>query len=216
MTPEKKIYSDEHWVSHEQMQILEQAEIKKYEWNPKWAMELLNEILYDNPWCIPALEEIADCQLTIWEDEKALKTAQFINSLTTKSYTSYYLTWFIMWKNKNFKESIKFLQQANKLNPNNPEVLRCYGWSLFMLWETWKWISLIERAKNLLSDDTQILNDLAVCKIQTWKIEEWIQLLSDVQEIDPWNQRANHTISFLKNNIKKIEKETSKKEDIKI
>lgn len=183
------------------MQALDKAETDKLNWNPEPAIEILNEILYEDPWCVPALEELADCQLLTWQDEKSFKTANFILELDENNYTAHYLLWFILSKKTNFKESVNYLEEANKLRPNNPEVLRCYWWSLFMDKQHWKWISLLERARNLLPNDTQILNDLAVCMIETWSVSKWIDLLSEVQEIDPSNQRAAHTLWFLQKNI---------------
>lgn len=203
----KKIYNNSFWISQEQIEILDKAENEKHNWNYEEAINLLNKVLYEDPWCVPALEELSDCQLSIWDDKKALKTAEFILTLSEKSYTANYLIWFILWKFSKFKQSIKYLLEANKLRPNNPEVLRCYWWSLFMSWEKTKWISLIERAKNLMPNDTQILNDLAVCMIETWSITKWIDLISDIQEIDPWNKRAAHTLSFLQKNIINTKKE---------
>lgn len=203
---QKKVYHSDLWLSHSQLLLLEEAENRKFDKDPKWAIEILNKVLYDDPWCIPALEELADNQLSLWEDEKSLNTANFILSLDKKSYTANYLAWFILSKKNKHKDSVKFLWAANELRPNNPEVLRSYWWSLFMSWEIWKWIALIERARNLLWNDTQILNDLAVCMIETWNIEKWIDLLSEVQDIDPWNKRTERTLAFLKKNIKNLKK----------
>jgi len=197
----KKIYSDEFWLSQEQMQVLDKAEDEKLNWNLEAAMEILNEVLYEDPWCVPALEEIADCQLLSWQDDKSFKTAEFILELDENNYTAHYLLWFIYWKKTKFKESIKYLEEANKFRPNNPEVLRCYWWSLFMNKQRSKWVALLERARNLMPNDTQILNDLAVCMIETWNVSKWIDLLSEVQEIDPLNQRAIHTLWFIQKNV---------------
>lgn len=193
----KKIFNSNLWLSHWQLIQLEKAENKKFQKDYKWAVEILNEILYDDPWCVPALEELADNQLSLFEDEKALNTSKFILSIDKKSYTANYIAWFISSKKTNHEDGIKYLSDANDLRPNNPEVLRCYWWSLFMAWQKSKWIALIERAKNLMPNDPQILNDLAVCMIETWNIEKWIDLLSEIQDVDPWNKRAEHTLLFL-------------------
>ena len=211
---QKKIFKSNLWLSFEQLSLLNKAEDKKFNKDYKWAIEILNEVLYDDPWCVPALEELSDNQLSLWENEKALNTAKFILSLDNKSYTANYLAWFISSRINNHKDGVKYLWAANKLRPNNPEVLRCYWWSLFMSGETWKWIALLERARNLFSNDTQILNDLAVCMIETWNVEKWIDLLSEIQDIDPWNKRAEHTLMFLEKNSDVVNKIIEKKSKI--
>lgn len=191
-------------LSNEQLKELDKAERKKISKDHKWAIEILNQILYDDPWCVYALEELADNLLSLDEIDKALQAAEFVLTLTTKSYWAYYLAWFIYSKKWNYKKSIELLKKANELRPNNPEVLRCYWWSLFMSGQRWKWIVLLERAKNLHPKDTQVLNDLAACMIDIWNVQKWLDLLDEIQEIDPENQRAVHALDFLKKNLNKI------------
>jgi len=189
---------ENHWLQSDLLIELSTIEDLKFNWKIEEAIKRLNEILYEDPWNVFAVEELADCQLRIWDDKKALKTAKFALQLNSQSYTWNYLAWFILWKHWKNKEAVKYLTEANKIQKNNPEILRCLWWSTLMWWLPAKWIILLERARNISPEDVTILNDLAVAYIQTGEVDEWVNIIEEIQNISPWDERATHTMNFLR------------------
>lgn len=190
---------------------LEESENRKLEWKYDEALAIAQEIIVENPECIPALEEVADNLLSLWKTKESKKTAVYILKLTDTSYTAYYILGFINSKHNNFTESIKFLQKANEIKPNNAEILRCLWWSLFMNWDKVKWIHILERALNLYPKDIMILCDLAMCNLDVDKIDKSVELISKAKELNPSDERVHETYLILKSYIDKKMKLSKKK-----
>jgi len=182
---------------------LEESENEKLEWNFESALRISQSILYIDPTCVPALEEIADNYLSLDKTKESEKTAQFALDLDPNSYTANYILWFILSKKTDFKKSVEYLETANKLKPNNAEIIRCLWWSLFMSWDRDRWIVVLERANNLFPEDVMILCDLAVSYIDVWKITKATELLLKAQSIDPDDKRVLGSIDYIENLRKK-------------
>jgi hypothetical protein len=90
------------------------------------------------------------------------------------------LKWFILLSQDKVVEAIKHLEYSNKVLWNNSEVLRNLGWAYTMIWNTERWISILNRALILSPNDTLITEDLAMALIWAWKINEWNWLLKKI------------------------------------
>lgn len=125
-------------------------------------------------------EELADIYLYQWELVKWLKSVNYALSLNKDSATWNYLKWFILLSQDKVVEAIKFLELSNKILGNNSEVLRNLWWAYAMIWNSEKWISILNRALNLSPNDDLITEDLAMALIWAWKINEWNWLLKKI------------------------------------
>lgn len=125
-------------------------------------------------------EELADIYLYKWELSKWLKAVNFALSINKESATWNYLKWFILLSQDKIVEAIKHLEYSNKVLWNNSEVLRNLGWAYTMIWNTERWISILNRALILSPNDTLITEDLAMALIWAWKINEWNWLLKKI------------------------------------
>ncbi len=85
--------------------------------------------------------------------------------------------------------ALEFLKQANALRANNPEILRCLGWSNFNAGKRAQGIVVLERALNLDPDNSLTLCDLGICYLQTKNFEKSVDLLKKAMDIDPENKR---------------------------
>lgn len=188
---------DLHQYSDEILLKLEESENYKLEWNFQKALEVAQSILYVDPACVPALEEVADNYLSLWKINESKKAAEFALDLDQNSYTANYIIWFILSKESKFKDSVGYLEVANSIRPNNAEIIRCLWWSLFMSWDRERWVVVLERAKNLFPDDVMILCDLAVCYIESKKFSQASDLLTKAAQIDPNDERVISSIKFI-------------------
>ena len=86
------------------------------------------------------------------------------------------------------------MQEANTSEPNDPEILRCLGWSLFSLGEEIKGLVTLERALNLETENPLTLCDLGVVSLKLQNYPKAISLLERALEIDPTNERARECL----------------------
>lgn len=98
--------------------------------------------------------------------------------LHSDSATGTYLMGYILISRGQFSEGIDYLERANKLFPNNPEILRNLGWGYTVLGKVQKGIVLLKRALNLAPDDELIMEDLGVALISDNQTEEGEMFLS--------------------------------------
>ena len=113
------------------IQMLGEAEELKIDGEHEKAIDILEHIILEDPICYEAFEEIGDNYLSIRETgkaEKALKQAILINP---ESSNAHYLLGFMGSLNERWKESVTYLQKADSLSPNHPEILRCLGWAFY-------------------------------------------------------------------------------------
>ena len=101
-------------------------------------------------------------------------------NLNKESATGNYLKWFLLLSQDKIIQAIKYLEKSNKLLSNNSEVLRNLGWAYTMIWDTYKGISILQRALNINPNDELITEDLAMALIWSWKINEWNNLLQKI------------------------------------
>lgn len=155
--------------------------------------ESINEaekLLFDNPDCVEALEEIADNYVSLDEHEKAEKACHRALKLNKDSYTAKYILGFIRSQKQEWKEATNYLKSSNSLHPNNPEILRCLGWAMFNGNKRTQGIVVLERSLNIDPDNPLTLCDLGICYMQVKNFDKSIQLLKRAMQLDPNNRRV--------------------------
>ena len=147
------------------------------------------KLLCEDPDCVAALEEIADNHVSLDQFDQAEKAASRVLNLDKNSYTAYYILGFLASHQQKWKEAVNYLKKANKLHPNNPEIIRCLGWSTFNDNKRTQGIIILERALNLDPENSLTLCDLGICYLQIKSFDKAVELLKKAMEIDPDNKR---------------------------
>lgn len=185
------------------LSLLQSSEKEKLSGNHEKAIKIAEQALVKNPMCVEALEEVADNYLALNDIEKARKAASFILELDEKSYTALYIMGFILSRDEEFNEAVTFLENANAIDANNPEILRSLGWAYSMDKKLAKGIVILERALNLRSNDSMILCDLGVCYLKDNKSNKALDLFYRALEENPQDMRIHECIR-LAEEMKKI------------
>ncbi|HCI04101.1 MAG: tetratricopeptide repeat protein [Candidatus Peribacteraceae bacterium] len=172
------------------LEQLENAEALKMAGQHKEALEILETLLTEEPENVSALEEIADNELALEHTSRAHKAAKQAIDLDNDSYTGHYILGFLNSQKEKWTESLKHLQRANNLKPNNPEILRCLGWALFNSGQRTQGIVTLERALNLDSENPLTLCDLGVTHLQVRNFGKAKALFTRALDLDPENARA--------------------------
>lgn len=146
-------------------------------------------LLFQDPNCVEALEEIADNYVSLDSYDKAEKACIRALKLNEKSYTAKYILGFIHSQKQEWLKAIGYLKSSNTLHSNNPEILRCLGWALFNSGKRTQGVVILERALNLDQDNPLTLCDLGICYMQMKNFEKSVQLLKKAMELDPDNKR---------------------------
>ena len=169
--------------------MLDQIEQLKLNAEHKKSIKLCQQLLFEDPDCVAALEELADNFVSLDKYEEAKKACHRALKLDKNSYTAYYILGFIASQKQNWFTAVKQLRKANEIHGNNPEILRCLGWALFNNKKKTQGIVILERSLNLDAENSLTLCDLGICYMQVKKFDKSIQLLKKAQEIDPQNPR---------------------------
>ena len=146
-------------------------------------------LLFEDPNCVEALEEIADNYVSLDSYDKAEKACQRALKLNERSYTAKYILGFIHSQKQEWVKAIGYLKSSNSLHSNNPEILRCLGWALFNTNKRTQGVVILERALNLDPDNALTLCDLGICYMQMKNFDKSVQLLKRAMELDPNNKR---------------------------
>lgn len=176
------------------MDVLEEAERLKMECRHSEAIALLEGILLDDPENVPALEEIADNELSLEQYDRAETAARRAVALEPESYTGHYILGFLASLQEQWNMALKELQAANKLKSNNPEILRCLGWVLFNANNRVQGIVTLERALNLDPENTLSLCDLGVCYLHIHNFQKAKTLFKRALDLEPENERARECV----------------------
>ncbi len=171
------------------LDALESIEGLKLSGDHKKSISEAEKLLVEDPNCVAALEEIADNYVSLDEFGRAEKAAQRALKLDKESYTAYYILGFLVSHQQKWEEAVGYLKKANTLHSNNPEILRCLGWSTFNSGKRTQGIIVLERALNLDPDNSLTLCDLGICYLQTKNFDKAMDLLKKAMEIDPDNKR---------------------------
>jgi Tfp pilus assembly protein PilF len=171
------------------LEMLDTIESLKLEGRHQESIDLSHKLLVDDPDCVAALEELADNYVSMDQYEKADKAAHHALKLDDKSYTAHYILGFLASHHQDWGTAVTHLKKANELHPNNPEILRCLGWSLFNTDKRTQGIIILERALNLDPENSLTLCDLGICHLQTKNFNKAVDLLKKAMDIDPDNKR---------------------------
>ncbi len=183
---------------------LEKSEHAKVLGNHEKALRIARSILIQDPSCIEATEEVIDNLLSLQDFAEAEKVANFVLLQNKESYIANYALGFIYLTDNLNDLALTYLQKANELSPNNPEILRCLGWATFHVTNKLKGLVTLERALNLRSDDPLILCDLGVCLLQEQIFNKAINLFEQALEIDSTNERAQDCLQAARSLEKKL------------
>ncbi len=167
------------------IEALARSEELKLEGRHDQALEIAEKILVEDPECIEAGEEIADNLLSLDRLIDAKKAAKYVLSLDPDSYIGNFVIGFAASNDENWDKAIKFFRLSNSKQPNNPEILRCLGWSLFHNDQETEGVATLRRALFLRENDSSILCDLAACLMQQNEFTESIALIKKALTLDP-------------------------------
>lgn len=148
-------------------------------------------LLFNDPNCVEALEEIADNYVSLDNYGKAEKACHRALKLDGESYTAKYILGFIHSQKQEWPKAIDYLKSSNNLHSNNPEILRCLGWAMFNHNKRTQGVVILERALNLDPENALTLCDLGICYMQMKNFDKAIELLRKAMTIDPNNKRIN-------------------------
>lgn len=180
--------------SNDTLQQLELAEELKLQGKHHDALNILEELLIADPSNVSALEEVADNELSLENYERSHKAAKQALKLDKESYTALYILGFLCSQKHKHEDALDYLQKANQIKPNNAEILRCLGWSLFCNNQQTKGIVTLERALNLDTDNPLTLCDLGVTYLQGQNFSKAKTLFQRALELDPDNTRARECV----------------------
>jgi tetratricopeptide (TPR) repeat protein len=176
--------------------LLAQAEQLRIEGLYEEAIVILEHILARNPDHITTLEEVADNELSLERYDRAERAAKRAITIDPKSFDAHYIIGFVASHHEKWAESVVALKIANQLEPNNPEILRCLGWSLFSGEAVIEGMVTLERALNLEPDNPLILCDLGVVYLKMKEFDKARALLKRALDLDPENIRARECLEM--------------------
>lgn len=177
------------------LERLERAEQLKLSGEHQEALVILEELLLEDPENVSALEEIADNELSLGRFARAETAAKRAVALDKDSYTGHYILGFLHSRTEDWAPAVSALRTANRLKPNNAEILRCLGWALFTSGnERAQGIVTLERALNLDNQSILTLCDLGVAYLQVQNFPKAKSLFLHALSIDPANIRAQECL----------------------
>ena len=173
---------------------LETAEQLKLTGESAQALAILEQLLVEDPENVSALEEVADNELRLEHFQRAEAAAQQAIVLDAQSYTGHYILGFLRSQEEQWGKALTHLQEANKLKPNNAEILRCLGWALFHGGKRAQGIVTLERSVNLDHTNPLALCDLGIAYLQVRNIVKAKSLFQRTLDLDPENERARECV----------------------
>jgi Tfp pilus assembly protein PilF len=173
---------------------LEEAEQLKLDGRYEAALEILEILLVEDPQNVSALEEVADNELSMERHDRAEAAARRAVSLDGQSYMGHYILGYLYCQHAKWEHAIVELKEANTLQPNNPEILRCLGWSLFNMGQRTQGLVTLERSLNLDAENSLTLCDLGAAYLKMQNLPKAKALLQHSLDIDPANMRAHQCV----------------------
>lgn len=192
--------------------LLKEADKKKLQGEHIEAIKICEQVLVNDLDCIEAYEEIGDNYLSLRYYDKAKKALNRSLQLNPRSANGNYLLGFVFSALGDWKRSIEYLERADEIEANHPEILRCLGWSIFHEGQRKRGIIILERALNLSQNDPLILSDLGVCYLNDKNFERAAVLFKKVLEIEPQNEKARECLNAVKFFQKEFKKLRNSKE----
>ena len=190
------MYSDDN-LSDGTLDALERAEQLKLQGKHEDAIAILEGLLMDDPANVPALEELADNELSLDRYDRAEAAAERAIVLDQGSYMGHYIIGFLRSQAHKWEQALVELRLANKLRANNPEILRCLGWALLRGGQRPEGVVTLERALNLDSDNPLTLCDLGVAHLESQNTAKARLLFQRALELDPQNARSRECVDMV-------------------
>lgn len=193
--------------------MIQEADQMKMQGEHKEAIKICEKILSQDINCLEAYEEIGDNFLSLRQYEKAKKALHRAIEINPRSANANYLLGFVYSALGIWKKSIDFLDIANEVESNHPEILRCLGWSIFHEGQRKRGVILLERALNLSPNDPLIISDLGVCYLNEKNFDRSAYLFKKVLEIEPDNIKAQeclNAVRFFQKEFKKFREQNDK------
>lgn len=179
------------------LERLERAEQLKLSGKYHEALDILVQLVLEDPSNVAALEEIADNELSLERYGRAEIAAAQAVALDASSYTGHYILGFIRSQESKWEDALKRLKEANRLKANNPEILRCLGWVLFKSGQRPQGTVTLERSLNLDSENTLTLCDLGVAYLEMQNYSKARALFVRALDLDPQNSRARECAAII-------------------
>ncbi|ALM10272.1 MAG TPA: hypothetical protein DEB30_00120 [Candidatus Peribacter riflensis] len=192
--------------SSDTLQRLERAEQLKLTCKHEDALKILEELLIEDPENVPALEEVADNELSLGHFSRAERAARRAVAIGQKSYTGHYILGYLRSQEEKWDSALKELKIANTLSPNNAEILRCLGWVLFNVGQRAQGVVTLERALNLDQENPLTLCDLGSAYLQARNLRKARALFQRALELDPENGRAKECVLMAERLLKTTER----------
>lgn len=189
------MYSDN--LSDDTLDTLERAEQLKLQGNHEDAIAILENLITEDPANVPALEELADNELSLDHYDRAEAAAERAIVLDQGSYMGHYIIGFLRSQASRWEEALVELRLANKLKGNNPEILRCLGWALLRGGSKPEGMVTLERALNLDNDNPLTLCDLGVAHLELKNPAKARLLFQRALELDPQSARARECVDMV-------------------
>ena len=189
------MYSDP--LSDDTLDALERAEQLKLQGKHEEAIVLLEDLLTEDPANVPALEELADNELSLDHYARAEAAAERAITLDQGSYMGHYIVGFLRSQEGKWAESLTELTLAHKLKATKPEILRCLGWALLRSGRQAEGTVTLERSLNLDNDNPLTLCDLGVAYLESRNVAKARLLFQRALELDPQNDRARECVDMV-------------------
>jgi tetratricopeptide (TPR) repeat protein len=177
--------------------VLEEAERLKLSCQHEESITLLENLLSRDPGNVAALEEVADNELSLERYDRAVVAAKQAVALDPESYMGHYILGYALSLQENWTQSVEELTKANRIRPNNAEILRTLGWVLFRQGDKVRGIVTLERSLNLDCENPLTLCDLGVCYLESKNFEKATALLRRTLELDPQNEKARECVEMV-------------------
>lgn len=144
----------------------------KYEGRYDEAKNRISDLLKRHTDDYRLYEEFADICIFEGKVSEAKKFAKLAQDIHPESATGRYLLGYIHVTLGDFEKGVELLEEANRLYPNNSEILRNLGWGYTMLGNTDKGVLILRRALNIAPNDELIMEDLGVTLVSEGSVEE--------------------------------------------
>jgi tetratricopeptide (TPR) repeat protein len=184
--------------SRNEQDLLARASQMKEAGRYRDAIDLIEEIILQEPENIRAFEELADAELSEGNYERADTAASRAIALAPDHFSAHYVRGIVAGIGEDWDASLAFLRQANALEQNHPEILRCLGWSLFNAGKSVEGVVTLERALNLDEGNPLILCDLGVVYLRLEEFEKSKSLLRRALDQDPSNDRVKECLDIVR------------------